>query len=110
VVKLRLYRFWSGGHLLEALQAFLLKRMDRVAHGLGHTTQVASNFLGTLFSAGRQQNLTPAQGKGIRGAQASFSCCLLSWLQGSDIYGSFPSGDSFTQACDTGPEACPLLA
>src|SRR5260221_2082826 len=34
LVKQRLYRFWPGRFLFEALQALLLKSMDRIAYGL----------------------------------------------------------------------------
>src|SRR5258708_10348532 len=63
--------------------------MDRVAHGLCRTAQVAGDFFGTLLSTGGQQDLTSTQGKGIRGAQSSFYPCLLIWTQGSDIHGGF---------------------
>jgi hypothetical protein len=66
LVKLSVYRFWSGRCLFETLQALLLKSMDRIAYGLRCTAQVVGNFFGALFSTGGQQDLASAQCKGIR--------------------------------------------
>jgi hypothetical protein len=52
LVKLGLYRLWSGGLLLEALDAFLFKRMDGITDGLRGTAQILSDDFGALFSTG----------------------------------------------------------
>ena len=72
LVKLGLYRLWSGGLLLEALDAFLFKRMDGITDGLRGSTQILSNDFGALFSTGGELDLAATQGKGIGGAQSSF--------------------------------------
>ncbi len=66
LVKLRLHRFRTGRLLLEAIQPLLLKGMDRMAHRLGGTAQVAGDCFGALLSARCEQNLASMQGKGIR--------------------------------------------
>ena len=43
---------------------WFFKSVQRVAHGLSRTVQVAGNFGGALPSMGSQQNLASAQGKG----------------------------------------------
>jgi hypothetical protein len=72
-------RFGPRGLWLQACETALLKGMERVAHGLRCTAQVAGNNRRTLASMGSQQDLAPAQGKGIRRAQSSFYSCLLGW-------------------------------
>ena len=52
LIKEGLHCLWSARSLLETRDAFLLKGMDRVAHGLRGTPQVLGNDFRTLLATG----------------------------------------------------------
>lgn len=57
LIKLSLHRFWSGRLLFETIDAFVLKGMNGIAHGLGGTAQILCDDFRTLFATGGEQDL-----------------------------------------------------
>jgi hypothetical protein len=65
---------WDRCAFLETFRASFLETLNRVAYGLGRTTQDLGN-LGRLLSVSTgKQNLATAQSEGILRTQTSFEC------------------------------------
>src|SRR5262249_23349210 len=63
-------RVGPRGLLLQAAQAFAGEGVDGIAYGGRGTAELASDAGGPLATAAGQEDLTPAGGEGVAGAQA----------------------------------------
>jgi hypothetical protein len=74
---------WAAGALSKSrFKASPIELMDDVAHGLGVAAKLGSDLIGTLLSIGAgKQDLTTAQGEGIRRAKTCLQSLALGVTQ-----------------------------